>query len=170
MTNPHTNRIAIFLIKFVHTLIFFVLSAGILYTVYSGLVNRVTRWTHLAMASIVVEGVVLLLYGGSCPLRLWAERLGDAKGSVTDIFLPRWLADRIFTLCTPLFLLGSALVLVRGLANGRARARCMRRAWRRPGGSHRLDARPHTSPTKKSPADNFASAGDSACIGARRGI
>jgi hypothetical protein len=117
---PQLKRTAIFLIKLLHTLIFFVLSAGILYTVYSGIANRVTRWTKWAMVSIVVEGAALLLNGGVCPLRTWAEQLGDARGSVTDIFLPRWLADRIFTLCTPLYLIGCALVLARMFGNRRA--------------------------------------------------
>ena len=127
MTMPRSTRNTIFLIKLVHTLIFFVLSAGILYTVYSGLVNRVTRWSKLAIVAVLVEGVALLLNGGTCPLRSWAEQLGDPHGSVTDIFLPRWLADRIFSLCTPLFVLGSVLVIARSLGSGRSRGQTVSR-------------------------------------------
>jgi hypothetical protein len=32
-----------------------------------------------------------------------AERQGALRGSVTDLFLPRWLADRIFPICGTLY-------------------------------------------------------------------
>jgi hypothetical protein len=105
----------LFFIKFFHTLIFFGLSAGNVYVLYSALVNRVTRWTKLAIGAIFVEGFILILNGWRCPLRTWAEALGAPNGSVTDIFLPSWLASRIFAICTPLFLVGSMALIGRRL-------------------------------------------------------
>jgi len=102
-------------IKVVHTLIFVVLSACVLYVLMSGALGRITAWTWGAMAAIVVEGLVLAASGGRCPLTALAERLGAVDGSVSDIFLPKWIADRIFPICTTLFLVGCALVAARFL-------------------------------------------------------
>lgn len=106
-------KLTIFHIKAVHTLIFAVLSGCVLYVLASGALGRITPWTWGAIAAIVVEGAVLAASGGRCPLTLVAERLGAESGSMSDIFLPRWLADRIFPICTTLFLVGCALVAMR---------------------------------------------------------
>ena len=48
--------------------------------------------------------------GWTCPLTILAERQGALRGSVADIFLPKWLADRTFPICGTLF--GLALILI----------------------------------------------------------
>lgn len=101
---------AILTIKVVHTVIFWVLSGCVLFTLYSGLADRITPWTWVAVALLVVESVVLVLSGWVCPLTLLAERRGAQRGSVADIFLPKFLADRIFPVCGTLF--GVALVIL----------------------------------------------------------
>jgi hypothetical protein len=54
--------------------------------------------------------VILAVSGWTCPLTILAERLGAPRGSVADIFLPSWLADRIFPICGTLY--GVALALI----------------------------------------------------------
>src|SRR5215470_10485431 len=99
-------RITIVQIKVLHTAIFAILSACILYVLVSGAFNRITPYTWVAAAAVVVEGLALLISGGRCPLTAVAERLRATNGSVADIFLPRWFADRIFPICTTLFAIG----------------------------------------------------------------
>jgi len=106
-------RLTVAHIKVIHTIIFALLSGCVLYVLASGAINRITFWTWGAAVAIVIEGLVLLASGGRCPLTAVAERLGAADGSVSDIFLPRWFADRIFPICTALFLIGCALVAAR---------------------------------------------------------
>jgi len=106
-------RLTVIHIKVIHTVIFALLSGCVLYVLASGAFNRITLWTWVAAIAIVLEGLVLLVSGGRCPLTTVAERLGAADGSVSDIFLPRWFADRIFPICTVLFLTGCALVAAR---------------------------------------------------------
>ena len=72
-------------IKIVHTVIFWVLSGCVLYALYGGLAN----------------------------LTLLAERLGAASGSVADIFLPKWFADRIFPICGTTYLIACILLVAR---------------------------------------------------------
>jgi hypothetical protein len=40
-----------------------------------------------------------------------AEKLGASKGQISDIFLPRWFAQRIPQIYTPLFIIGMAGLL-----------------------------------------------------------
>jgi hypothetical protein len=110
------TKLTILHIKLVHTIIFWLLSACVVYTLFSGLANRVTAWTWVAVACIALEGVVLVAFGWICPLTLLAERLGAVRGSVVDIFLPKWFADRIFPICGTTFAVGLILVVARLLA------------------------------------------------------
>ena len=103
----------ILLFKVVYTGGFAVLSACVGYVLMSGVFDRFTPWTWGAIAAIVVEGLILAASGGRCPLTIFAERLGAVNGSVSDIFLPKWLADRIFPICGGLFLVGCLLIAVR---------------------------------------------------------
>jgi len=100
-------------IKVFHTMVFAVLSACVVCVLMSGAFNRITPWTWGAIVAIVVEGLILAASGGRCPLTIVAERLGAANGSVSDIFLPKWLADRIFPICGGLFIIGCLLIAVR---------------------------------------------------------
>jgi hypothetical protein len=106
-------RITFFQIKLVHTLIFWMLSLCVLYVLYSGVADRIDSWTWVAVGLLLLESVVLVASRWPCPLTLLAERLGAARGSVADIFLPRWFADRIFPICGTLFGVGLALVVLR---------------------------------------------------------
>jgi len=43
---------------------------------------------------------------GRCPLTQLVEAMGAENGRVSDIFLPRWLADRIPQLVGPQLVIG----------------------------------------------------------------
>jgi hypothetical protein len=96
-------RVTIFQIKIIHTIIFWVLSLCVAYALFSGVADRITIWTWVAVGLLLVESVVLVASGWTCPLTILAERQGALRGSVTDLFLPRWLADRIFPICGTLY-------------------------------------------------------------------
>src|SRR5215212_9996366 len=104
---------SLFLVKLVHTLIFFLFGSCVLYILFCGITNRFPRKAGVAIFLILIEGVILLLNDWECPLTTLARSLGAPDGQVADIFLPRWFADRLFVLCTPLFLGSSILLLVR---------------------------------------------------------
>ena len=52
-------KITIFQIKLVHTLIFWILSACVVYALFSGFANRIDIWTWVAVGLLLVESVVL---------------------------------------------------------------------------------------------------------------
>jgi heme/copper-type cytochrome/quinol oxidase subunit 3 len=103
-------KITILQIKLVHTVIFWILSLCVLYALFSGLADRITTSTWVAVGLLLLESVVLVVSGWTCPLTLLAERQGALRGAVADIFLPRWLADRIFPICGTLY--GVALIAI----------------------------------------------------------
>lgn len=103
-------RITIFRIKLLHTVIFWFLSGCVVYALYSGIAGRITLWTWVAVGLLLLEGVVLAASGWTCPLTILAERQGAPEGSVADIFLPKWLADRIFPICGTAY--GIAVVVI----------------------------------------------------------
>ena len=110
---PPVASITIFRIKLIHTLIFWVLSACVVYALFSGVMDRITTWTWVAVGLVVLEGVVLVASGWTCPLTLLAERLGAVRGSVADIFLPKWFADRIFPICGTTYLVALIVIILR---------------------------------------------------------
>ena len=61
-------------------------------------------------AGVVAAGSLIFAANGvGCPLTGLAERLGVGKGSVTDIYLPRWFACNLPAIHAPLILLAAAL-------------------------------------------------------------
>jgi hypothetical protein len=103
-------NVTIVQIKFVHTVVFWMLSLCVVYALLSGLTDRITAWTWIAVGLVMLESIVLAAFGWTCPLTLLAERQGAARGSVADIFLPKWFADRIFPICGSTYVF--ALILI----------------------------------------------------------
>ena len=88
------------------------MSACLIYILYCG-ITRTYNWALLlAIGAILIEGLALLLNHGRCPFTTLAEKHGAEKGSVTDIFLPQWMARNVFRFSTVLF---SAELVLLGL-------------------------------------------------------
>jgi hypothetical protein len=106
-------KITITQIKFVHTIIFWILSICVLYSLWCAISGQITPWTWIAVGLVLIESVVLMISGWTCPLTLLVERLGHEKGSVADLFLPLWFANRIFPICGTTFTLAIVILLFR---------------------------------------------------------
>jgi hypothetical protein len=128
MTEPNARRLAVVGVKSVHSAIFLVELASIVWLVVSGLVGRRDRTVALAAALVAVEATVFLANDRVCPLTPLAQRLGDSRGSVSDIFLPDRVARTI-----PIW--SSALLVLAGILHARSasRARARRIEVGRPG-------------------------------------
>ena len=106
-------------IKSAHTLAFVILSIANLIVLYSALTGDISRATRIAFAFVLAEGFILLRNGWRCPLRTYAERIGAVSGQITDIFLPKWFAARIFLICGGILAFSTVLLLIRFLARWR---------------------------------------------------
>ena len=96
---------ALALLKTVHTAIWLLVESAMVYLIVAGLRGRTDRRTGVAAGLVGTESVVFLANGANCPLTALATRLGAESGSVTDIYLPRWLAHNLPLIHVPLVLL-----------------------------------------------------------------
>jgi hypothetical protein len=108
MTAKHTalRRTSIVGVKLIHSAIFLVNVASILHIFWAGVRGRPSRWTGPALAAALTECAVFVANRGRCPLTGLVESLGAENGRVSDIFLPRWFADRIPQLFGPSLAVG----------------------------------------------------------------
>ena len=106
----------LFLIKFVHSLIFWWQAACLIYILYAGISRTFNLILLIAILSILLNGILLLLNKGRCPFTTLAENQGAGHGSVTDIFLPDFIARNIFRVSFPFFILELILLAVRFFA------------------------------------------------------
>ena len=97
---------ALVALKSVHTLIWFSVEAALSYVIYSGLRGRSDRRAAIAGALVAGETAIFLANGARCPLTGLAESLGAESGSVTDLYLPRWLAHNLPAIHVPIVILG----------------------------------------------------------------
>ena len=103
-------------IKLIHSAAFAAIAASVVVVAWDGVRASPRRRTAVAAAIALGETAVYLSNNQVCPLTPLAEELGATSGTVTDLYLPRSISDRI-----PL-IAGTALVA--GLAlNGVALAR-----------------------------------------------
>jgi hypothetical protein len=98
-------------VRAVHSAIFLVELAAILWLVFTGIVGRRDRSAAVAGGLVAVEAAVFVANRGICPLTPLAERLGAGRGSVSDIFLPDRTARTIPIWSSALVVLGATLHL-----------------------------------------------------------
>jgi hypothetical protein len=106
-------RSRLFWIKFVHSAIFWWQAICLFYLLYAGITATFNVLVLIAVVSILLNGVSLLLNRGRCPFTTLAENQGAESGSVTDIFLPDFIARNIFRVSFPFFICEVILLAVR---------------------------------------------------------
>jgi len=100
--SPSSAR-RLFAVKLVHSIIFWFQVACLAYLAYAAFTRSLGWPVLIPIGSILLNGVLLLLNHGRCPFTTLAERTGAASGSVTDLFLPDWIARNIFRVSTAIF-------------------------------------------------------------------
>jgi hypothetical protein len=85
------NRKAIYIIRFIHTLIaaFFIFCIGLLY--YFALTGKSSPWIIWIVAILLAEGGVLIVNRWRCPLSFIHQKYGDDK-KFYDLFFPEKIA------------------------------------------------------------------------------
>ena len=103
------NASALMAVKAVHTAIWFSIEAAMGYWLYAGIRGRADRKAAIAAGVVAAECLIFLANGAHCPLTKVAEKLGAESGSVTDIYLPRWLARHLPVIHVPLVVIACVL-------------------------------------------------------------
>jgi hypothetical protein len=96
-------------VKAVHTLVWLSVESCMAYLLISGFARRSDRRAATAAGVVAGESLIFAASGFRCPLTQLATRLGAQNGSVTDIYLPRWLARNLPTIHVPLIILAAFL-------------------------------------------------------------
>jgi hypothetical protein len=109
---PDERRaIALRAIKALHTAAFLAISGAIVVFAWEGMRGRSGRLARSAASVAVAETVVYASNNQVCPLTPLAEQLGAASGSVTDLYLPVWISERIPVIGGSVLLFGLAAQL-----------------------------------------------------------
>ena len=103
------SRAALVAVKVTHTLAWFSIESCMLYVLFAGVARRSDRRAALAGAVVAGESLIFAANGFRCPLTDVAEHLGPERGSVTDIYLPRWFAHNLPVLHVPLVVVAGYL-------------------------------------------------------------
>jgi uncharacterized protein YndB with AHSA1/START domain len=98
----HRSEAALRAVKTIHTLAWFSIEACMAYVLYAGFARRSDRRAGIAAGVVAAETLIFAGNGFRCPLTQVAQRLGAERGSVTDIYLPRWLARNLPAIHVPL--------------------------------------------------------------------
>src|SRR5215467_10467558 len=106
---PSWRRLMLVIVKAMHSLIYFSIEFCMGYLIYAGLSGREDRRTAIAAGVIAGESIIFVGNRCRCPLTGLAKGLGAAHGSVTDIYLPRWLASNLVPTHVPLLALAVGL-------------------------------------------------------------
>src|SRR6266566_9172557 len=109
-------------VKAVHSLLYLSIEFCMGYLIYTGLKGREDRRTAMAAGVVGAESLIFLGNRCRCPLTGLAENLGAASGSVTDIYLPGFLASHLVLIHVPLL----ALALCLHVRNFRRQVKSMR--------------------------------------------
>jgi len=109
--------VTLFAVKFVHSLVFGIVSLAIVYVWYAILTGMSGPLLTLAVAVILLESAIYIGNGLCCPLTHLAQQHGDTRGDdfVADIFLPAWFVPLVPYVCGSLAFLGLFVLLARTL-------------------------------------------------------
>ena len=105
----NVRRASLAAVKLVHTAAWFSIEACMLYVLWTGFRRRSDRRAAIASGVVAAETLVFAVNGFRCPLTQVAERIGAERGSVTDIYLPRWFAHNLPAIHVPLIGLAAYL-------------------------------------------------------------
>ena len=106
------NSKKLFLIRLFHTFIIVGMTTCILYVFYAGVSGAKGRFLTISIIAVVIEGIILLLNKGQCPLTQLAVKYGDNHQRFFDSFLPKTITPFVVPGLTIIFIAGLVLVLI----------------------------------------------------------
>jgi hypothetical protein len=103
------RRRALAAVKLLHALTWLSIDSCTAYVLWAGFRRQDDRRTAIATGVVGAETLIFAANGFRCSLTQVAERVGAERGSVTDIYPPRWFARNLPAIHVPLILLAGYL-------------------------------------------------------------
>ena len=101
------------LIKSIHTAVWLFMNVVIFYLLYAVIINKIDKWVWICVGIVLLEGLVLLLFKGVCPLTIIARKYSASDRNNFDIYLPEWLANYNKLIYTTLFIVTIIILIYR---------------------------------------------------------
>lgn len=108
-----SNRLALNVIKIIHTIIWVFYNVVIFYMLYAVISDKIDRWLWIGYGLVLLEGVVLLIFKFYCPLTLLARKYSSSQKDNFDIYLPNWLAKHTKPIYFSLMILIAIITIIR---------------------------------------------------------
>ena len=102
----------LFWIRLFHTFIIVGMATCIFYVFYAGASGTKGPFLTISILAVAIEGIILLLNKGQCPLTKLAVKYGDNHKRFFDSFLPKGLSPFVVPGLTLIFIIGLALILI----------------------------------------------------------
>jgi hypothetical protein len=99
-----TEQSKLIAVKIIHTIIWVFFNAVLFYLFYAVIKNKIDKFVWIAVALILIEGIVLLIFRNKCPLTVIARRYSDSQKDNFDIYLPNGLAKYNKLIYTTIFI------------------------------------------------------------------
>jgi len=97
--NVEDNPRITVVVRSIHTLVALALIASIAVVYYSGITKTVDIWFYLATGALFIEGAVITLNKGGCPLSYLQRKYGDDK-AFFELFMPKHIAKHMFKIAS----------------------------------------------------------------------
>lgn len=98
-------------IKIIHTIIWAIMVAAILYILYCALTNQFNLLLWVSIGLIFLEGLALMLNKWICPLTSIAAQYTPERTDNFDIYLPIFLAKYTKSVFSILFVIGLFIII-----------------------------------------------------------
>ena len=95
----------VFVLKFIHSVIFFIMAAALGWILYAAIARRYDWTLAVALGLIFMEGLALLLNRFECPFTTLMKKHANTDIAVTDLFLPEWCSRHTFPIATSIFII-----------------------------------------------------------------
>jgi hypothetical protein len=102
----------VFVIKFIHSLLFFLMVFCLFYSLYCAITRKYDWTLPAAMAIVLINGLAITINHGRCPLTTLAEKYGAVNGAVTHLFMPMFCARYVFKFFIVMFIVEVAWLSV----------------------------------------------------------
>jgi len=100
----------VYLIRTVHGVISLFFLSCLAYIYYAGITDRPTMWAYFAVMALLVEGLVVFVNHGDCPLGIVHRKYGDQK-AFFELFLLQYMAKRAVPFFAVVAAIGTVLLV-----------------------------------------------------------
>jgi hypothetical protein len=106
------NPPMIYIVRFIHSILAIYLTVCTVVILYAAFTVRLTNLFYLATVSLLIDGIIIYLNHGDCPMEYFHYKFGDDK-TFFELFLPKKIAKQMFNYYKIFIFSGYLLLAIR---------------------------------------------------------